>query len=108
MPARALRPLVDLLHRRPWLAFVLMGAAFIGFGVTSINLYELFAANLTLIAEYGAVALADGALRQLFELIGSLALAAAFYVLFALCDRVLVRRLTEKTLAACDGDRLRR
>jgi len=89
----------EYLRRHPAQTFVLMGAAFLAFGVTSVNLYVLFAANLTLIAEYGMTAIEDGALQQLVELVGSLLLSLAFYALFALCDKTLVRRITEKPLA---------
>lgn len=97
--AAALRHFAAYLRRHPVQTFVLMGAAFLAFGVTSVNLYVLFVANLALIAEYGMTAIEDGALQQLIELIGSLLLALAFYALFALCDKTLVRRLTEKPLA---------
>ncbi len=96
--------LADYLLRHPAFTFALMGASFLAFGVTSVNLYVLFVANLTLIADYGTQALADGALQQFFELTGSLVLSVAFYAVFALCDRTLVRRLTERALAERDGD----
>ena len=95
----ALRHLAEYLRRHPAQTFVLMGAAFLAFGVTSVNLYVLFVANLTLIAEYGMTAIEDGALQQFVELVGSLLLSLAFYALFVLCDKTLVRRLTEKPLA---------
>ena len=92
------RRLPDFLFRHPWLTFLLMGASFLLFGVTSVNLYVLLAANINLLLEYGTMAIADGALQQLAELLGSVGLCILFYALFALCDRTLVRRLTEKAL----------
>jgi hypothetical protein len=92
------RRLPDFLFRHPGVAFVLMGASFVLFGVTSVNLYMLLAANVGLFLEYGAMVIADGALRQLAGLLASAALCILAYALFALCDRVLVRRLTEKAL----------
>ena len=92
------RRLPEFLFRHPWLTFVLMGASFLLFGITSVNLYVLLAANINLVIDYGMMAVADGALQQLAQLLGSLALSLLFYLLFALCDRVLVRRLTEKAL----------
>ena len=44
--------------------------------------------------EYGTMVIADGALRQLVELIGYGYLSLLFYVLFKACERVLVERLT--------------
>ena len=88
----------EFLFRHPCLTFIVMGAAFLLFGITSVNLYVLLAANINLVLDYGMMAVADGALQQLAQLLGSLALSLLFYLLFALCDRVLVRRLTEKAL----------
>jgi hypothetical protein len=88
----------EFLFRHPWLTFVLMGASFLLFGVTSVNLYVLLEANIRLFVDYGWAVIADGALWQLAGLLGSLALSVAFYLLFALCDRVLVRRLTDVAL----------
>jgi len=92
------RRLPDFLYRHPWLTFVLMGAAFILFGFTSVNLFMLFAANIRLFIDYGTMVIADGALTQLLDLLASALLSALFFLFFALCDRVLVRRLTEKGL----------
>ena len=93
-----LRRMPDFLFRHPWLAFVLMGASFLLLGLTSVNLYMLLAANIGLFLEYGTMVIADGALRQLVGLLGSLFLCLLFFVVFALCDRALVRRLTERAL----------
>ncbi len=87
------RALTEFLLRHPVLAFVAMGAAFILFGITSLDLYRLLAANIRLFIDYGLAVIEDGALQQLAELIGLTALAVLFYVLFALCEKTLVRRL---------------
>jgi len=92
------RRLPEFLYRHPALTFVLMGAAFILFGLTSVNLYMLIAANVGLVIEYGAQALADGALEQLVDLLGSTVLAILLFLLFMLCERTLVRRLTGEAL----------
>jgi hypothetical protein len=89
-----LRQAMDFLHRHPLATFLLMGAFFLLFGFTSINLYGLLVANLALIFTYGVTALADGALQQLGEILGATLLSILFFVLFALCERVLVGRLT--------------
>ena len=92
------RRLPEYLFRHPWLTFVLMGASFLLFGITSVNLYVLLMANINLFLEYGTMVIAEGALQQLAQLLGSLVLSLLLYLLFALCDRALVRRLTEKAL----------
>jgi phosphotransferase system glucose/maltose/N-acetylglucosamine-specific IIC component len=99
-----LRRMPDFLFRHPWLAFVLMGVSFLLLGLTSVNLYMLLAANIGLFLEYGTMVIADGALRQLVGLLGSLVLCLLFFVVFALCERSLVRRLTEKALRGRGAD----
>jgi hypothetical protein len=93
-----LRWLPGFLYRHPVLTFVVMGATFILFGLTSVNLYMLLAANVGLVIEYGTQALADGALEQLADLLGSTVLATLLFLLFMLCERTLVRRLTGEAL----------
>ena len=85
---------VEFLRRHLLLTFVLMGAFFLLSGITSINLYVVLKANLDLLPMYGLLAIEDGALRQLGEILGTSLLSIAFFVLFALCERVLVSRLT--------------
>lgn len=86
--------LMKLLFKYWWITFLLMGAFFLLFGVASLNLFALLKANINLYLEYGTMVIADGALRQFFELIGYGYLSLLFYVLFKACERVLVERLT--------------
>lgn len=88
--------LVRFLFRHPRLTFALMGAFFLLFGVTSVNLFVLLKLNLDLFFEYGLMVIADGALQQLVELVGSAYLSMVFYVLFRMCERILVERVTAK------------
>jgi hypothetical protein len=88
--------LIQFLFRRKKLTFALMGAFFLLFGVSSVNLFVLLKLNIDLFLEYGLMVIADGALQQLFELIGSAYLSMLFYVLFRVCERILVERLTAK------------
>jgi len=81
------------------LTYVLMGIFFILFGITSVDLFFMLKANVNLFLEYGAMVIADGALQQLFELIGLLALSAGFFVLCAVCERLLVKRLLAQWVA---------
>jgi hypothetical protein len=97
------REAIAFLFRHPWLTYLLMGACFLSFGVTSVNLFVLLMANVNLFVEYGSMAIADGALRQLAELVGLACLSGMFYVVFAVCDRTLLRRLTEQALRECAG-----
>jgi ribose 1,5-bisphosphokinase PhnN len=81
------------LHRHVFITFFLMGCAFFLFGIFSLNLIYLLKSNIELFLQYGAMVIADGALRQLAELIGYGYLSLAFYVLFKACERILVERL---------------
>ena len=88
-----LRLLNRLFHGPAWLAFFVMGLATGGFALCSFNLFELFHANLHLIATYGAMAAFDGGLLQLLELAGWGYLALALYVLFKGCLDGLLHRI---------------
>ncbi len=87
------RLLNRLCHGPAWLAFLTMGLAACGFGLCSLNLLELFRSNLSLIATYGAMAVLDGGLIQLGELILWGYLALAFYVVFKACLDGLLHRI---------------
>ena len=89
------RRIVGAVAVRSWLAFLLMGLFFFLFGVTSLNLVGIFRANITLILDYGVMALFDGALAQLVELLFYGYLSIAFFALFKICEKLLVERLTE-------------
>jgi len=76
-----------------WLAFLVFGISFVSFGLLSLNLVHLFAANFEFLSMYGVQAVRDGGLSQLLEIIASGFVAAAFYLVFKLCEKVLVERL---------------
>jgi hypothetical protein len=76
-------------------AFLVMVAAFLAFGAGTVNLIMLLAANLRLIAAHGWIALGDGALRQLLELLLTALASLAAYVVFKACEYRLVRGLVE-------------
>ena len=82
-----LRHCIDFLRQHLLLTFLLMGAFFLLSGITSINLYVVLKANLDLFRQYGA-------LRQLIEILGTAFLSIVFFVLFVVCERVVVDRLT--------------
>jgi hypothetical protein len=89
-----LRRFIDYLRRHLLLTFVLMGAFFLLSGITSINLYVVLKANIDLFRMYGAQVIEDGALRQLAEILGTAFLSIFFFVLFVVCERIVVDRLT--------------
>jgi hypothetical protein len=95
MPPR----LIEFLFNHPRLTFVLMGAFFLAFGVTTVNLFVQLKANIDLFLEYGLMVIEDGALQQLTELLGLTYFSMIFYLLFKLCERILVERLTANRLA---------
>ena len=87
---------MEWLRGHPLMTFLLMGAFFLLFGLSSINLYVVLKANIRLFLEYGWMVVEDGALRQLAEIAGSTCLSILFFVLFAICERTLVGRLTAR------------
>jgi hypothetical protein len=81
--------------RRRWLAFVIMGLTFFGFGIGTLNLFMLLKANAELVAGYGWQALMDGGLQQLIELLLTGYLSLGCYLVFKTCEFALVRQLAE-------------
>jgi hypothetical protein len=89
---------INFLFRHPSLTFVLMGAFFLLFGVTSVNLFVLLKMNIDLFVEYGLMVIEDGALQQLAELLGSAYLSMLFWLLFRLCERIIIERMIRARL----------
>lgn len=81
------------LQARPIITFLLMGMAFFLFGVLSLNLIFLLKSNFELFWNHGVMAIGDGGLRQLLELLGYGYLSLIFYLFFKACERMLVERL---------------
>lgn len=75
------------------IAFVALILSALVFGLSSFNLFYLVKANLTFIAEYGALALMEGAAQQFLELLLMGTVSAAAYVLIKACEKILVDRL---------------
>ena len=86
--------LYAFLAKRWWLAFLLMGASFVLFGIITLDLVHTLVANFEFLGAHGLDAVREGGLRQLFGLIVSGYAAAMFYVFFKLCEKVLVERLS--------------
>ena len=93
MTAPAQTPFFRWLQQHWLCTYGLMGVGFVVFGAASLNLVQVFAANLNFLAEHGMDAVREGALRQLGELVVSAYLAVAFYLLFKTCELALVQRL---------------
>ena len=93
------RPLTDLFKRvvlaRRWLTFVVMCLSFAVFGVGTVNLFNVFRANVDLIASNGFMALADGAAQQFVELLLTLMLCMLAYIVFKTCEYRLVHLLSD-------------
>jgi hypothetical protein len=95
---------ITFLFRHPKLTFLLMGAFFLLFGFSSVNLFVVLKANIDLFLQYGAMVIDDGALQQFIEIVGSCYLSMVFYLCFKLCERILTERLIGKPPIA-DKDR---
>lgn len=78
---------------RSWLTFLVMGLAFFVFGVGTYNFFMQLSANIDLIANYGWMALTDGAARQFVELGLTGYLSMAAYVVFKTCEYQLAHDL---------------
>jgi hypothetical protein len=82
-----------LITFHPAVTFLVMGAAFAGFSLTTLEVFHMLSANLDFIARFGAVALMEGAGHQLAGLALTLFVALACYLVFKGCERILVDRL---------------
>jgi hypothetical protein len=85
-----------LFYGPAWLAFLVMGAAAGGFAVCTFNLFELFSANFSFVATYGLMALLNGGLLQLVELIFWGYLGIACYLIFKGCLHGLLERIPHR------------
>ena len=79
------RMLFDLFNGPMWRAFLMMGVFGGLSAITSYNLVVLFVANLGFISQYGVMALREGGLVQLAELVVYGYLSIGFYILFKGC-----------------------
>ena len=80
---------------RLWLTFLVMGLAFFAFGVGSLNLFYLLQANATLLLEHGWLAVMEGGLRQLAELLATGYVSLAAYTVFKACEYRLAHWLAD-------------
>jgi hypothetical protein len=82
------------LLRRWWVALILLGVSFVLGGLLTLNLLHTLGANFSFLWMYGTDAVHEGGLGQLVEMLVSGYLAAGFYVIFKLCEKVLVECLS--------------
>jgi hypothetical protein len=80
---------------RLWLTFLVMGLAFFAFGVGSLNLFYLLQANTALLLEHGWLAVMEGGLRQLAELLATGYVSLAAYTVFKACEYRLAHWLAD-------------
>jgi hypothetical protein len=82
-----------LLTKHPLLTFAIMLMSSLVFGLSSYNIFYLVKANVTLVFDYGLMALLDGALKELFLLTFYGIISLAAYVVFKACEKWLVDKL---------------
>jgi hypothetical protein len=76
--------------------FLLMGVfSFLG-ALASVNIFVMLEANVRFLSVHGAMAVMEGALTQLGQLLASGLFALAMYLGFKACERVLVEKILEK------------
>ncbi|WP_057298186.1 hypothetical protein [Pelomonas sp. Root1217] len=85
---------IGWLRRHRIACFGVMVLSFVAFGLLTLDLVRLVSANAALLSSYGWQGLQDGGLRQLVELIGSTLAAMAAWLLFKVCETVLVQSWT--------------
>jgi hypothetical protein len=80
-----------------WLTtFLLMGVfSFLG-ALASVNIFVMLEANVRFLSAQGAMAVMEGALVQLGQLLASGLFALAMYIGFKACERVLVEKILAK------------
>lgn len=84
------------LRRHPLPCFGVMTLSFLVFGGLTLDLVRVFAANLQFLSDNGWQALQDGGLAQLVELLLSAVGAMVAYLLFKLCETLLLQSLAAK------------
>ena len=79
------------LRRHRIACFGVMVLGFMAFGLLKLDLVRLVGANAALLAEHGWQGLQDGGLRQLLELLVSCIGAMAAWLVFKVCETLLVQ-----------------
>jgi len=82
------------LRRHRIACFGLMVLGFIVFGLLTLDLVKLVSINAAFVSEYGWQGLQDGGARQLLELLASSIGAMLAWLVFKVCETLLVQSLT--------------
>lgn len=80
---------------RYWLCFMVMGLSFFAFGLGTLNLIYVFKANADLLLTHGWIALMDGGLVQLAEILVTGYASLLAYIVFKACEYRLAHGLTD-------------
>jgi hypothetical protein len=77
-----------------WLTtFLLMGVFSLLGAAASVNIFVMLDANFRFLSEHGLMAVMEGALVQLGQLVATGLFALAMYLGFKACERILVEKL---------------
>lgn len=87
---------VAWLRRHRWACFGVMTLSFFAFGLLMLDLVRLVTVNFAFLSDNGWQGLQDGGLRQLLELLASCIGAMAAWLLFKVCETLLLQSLTGK------------
>ncbi len=98
MSARQTSRLFRWLVHHYMTTYFLMVVMFLLFGLLSLDLVKYVAANASYLIEYGIMALWDGGLRQLIELLLTSFAAVLSYLGFKLCEHALIERAAHPPL----------
>ena len=81
------------LNRYPAVIVLLFaGILTVIFAYATLNLFQMSMANIRFLREFGAMAVMEGALLQLFQIILSATVAMVSYIGFKICESELVHR----------------
>lgn len=82
------------LRRHRVACFGLMVVSFIAFGLLTLDLVRVVGANASFLWQHGWQGLQDGGLRQLLELAATTTAALAAWLVFKVCETLLVQSFT--------------
>lgn len=88
--------IVDWLRVHRVACFLVMTVSFLIFGWLSLDLIKIIGANLHFVSDNGVQGLREGGLAQMLELLLTSIGAMAAYLLFKLCETLLLQTLAGK------------
>lgn len=86
--------LAGWLRRHHAACFGLMVLSFIAFGLLTLDLVRLVGINAAFVSQNGWQGLQDGGLRQMLELLASSIAAMAAWLVFKVCETLLLQSFT--------------